>query len=268
MTKTRNSGEKTKPQGRLFKLLAASVSLMAAAVPVVGAFEHWFSWGGSSGSTATSADYAKVCSLWDERHNEREGQLAQFRATFSHARNLTAARDALLLSANQGIMSISELQNDLEALTPGADIASVQRRVERDWKSTLAALRQYRERLRMGLKSATKLEEIFVRYPESDIEERTADARGQLLRLGGSACSLAQEREPPPVQWPPALQEDLAALNVPPAVPRHFPSRPALVAAKRPQQDSAPASPPETSASSGPQEEALPLPPKGKVFVE
>ena len=274
MTKTR----KTKPQGWLFKTLAASVSLMAAAVPVVGAFENWFSGSGSSGSTATSADYARVCSLWDERHNEREGQLARFRVAFAHARDLTAARDALLLSTNQDITRNSELQNDLEALTPGSGLDSVQRHVERDWKANLAALRQYRERLRAGLKSSTQLEEIIVRYPESAIESRAAEARGQLLRLGGSTCSLAQEREQPTARWSPALERELAELhkpNVVPAVPRHTPTPgPTLVAAKGAQQDSALPVPPKTLPNQGAvlpagkpivpaTGEALPLPPHG-----
>jgi hypothetical protein len=262
MTKTRNPAKKAKLQGRLFKGLAATVSLMAAAVPVVGAFENWFKSDGSSGG-ATSADYAKVCNLWDERHNEREGQLARFRAAFGHASDLTAARDALLLSTNQDITRNSELQNDLEALTPGSGLSSVQRRAERDWKANLLALREYRERLRAGLKSATQLEEIVTQYPALAIEARASEARGQLLRLGGSACSLAQVREPPTAHWSPTLEKELAELNkstVVPAVPEHRSTpRTTLVATKH---DSAPALPPETSAS----EKPAPLP-AGKPMV-
>jgi hypothetical protein len=196
-----------------FKWIAAAVSVMAGVVPIVGAFEHWFDSGHHTPTepASTVSEYAAVCNLSNARQREQERNRARFRAAFTHARDATGARDAMLLLAKQEIAATSELQNRIEALTPPAGRASTQADLETDWKRNLTVLGEYRERLGEGVASATALVRVAAALPRTPIEARSADARGRLLRLGAPACSLQAKREQPTADWSPAVRRELAA---------------------------------------------------------
>jgi hypothetical protein len=196
-----------------FKWIAAAVSVMAGVVPIVGAFEHWFDSGGGTPAepASTVSEYAAVCNLSNARQREEERDRVRFRATFTRARNATVARDTMLLLAKQEIVTTSELQNRIQALTPTAGKASAQRSLEADWKGNLTVLGEYRERLGEGVASAAALVKLAAVLPRSSIEARSADARGRLLRLGAPACSLQAKREQPTADWSPAVRRELAA---------------------------------------------------------
>jgi hypothetical protein len=199
-----------------FKWIAAAVSVMAGVVPIVGAFEHWFDSGGGNQAepASTVSEYAAVCNLSNARQREEERDRARFREAFAHARDTTAARDAMLLLAKQKIASTSELQNRIQALNPPSGKASTQHSLEADWNVNLTVLGEYRERLGEGVSSAATLVKIAAALPRSLIEARSSDARGRLLRLGAPACSLQARHEEPTADWSPALRRELAALEV------------------------------------------------------
>jgi hypothetical protein len=204
--------EGSKAPRNAFKRIAAAVSVMAGVVPIVGAFEHWFdSSGGTQAEPAsTVSEYAAVCNLSNGRQREEEHDRARFREAFAHARDTTAARDAMLLLAKQKIASTSELQNRIQALNPPSGKASTQHSLEADWNVNLTVLGEYRERLGEGVSSAATLVKIAAALPRWSIEARSSDARGRLLRLG-PACSLQARREQPTADWSPTLRRELTA---------------------------------------------------------
>jgi hypothetical protein len=214
MTSKKGSRKCRWSPGAVFKTVAATVSLMAAAVPVVVLVEHWLEHHDEpSGKTATSADYAEICRESNEGQSTRDKQFAHFKKVFASARNLTDARDALLLSTQQDIDVRSELQSHLEALKAPSTLGNVQEHLEEDWKNDLVEVRADMARLEARISSPTQFEEIIRSYPRSTIEARDVNARGQLRRLGAPDCLLEPLQEQAPARWPAKLQVELAAYH-------------------------------------------------------
>jgi hypothetical protein len=211
MTRSQDSHKDGKGKGSsvAYKALAATIPLVAAMVPIIGAFEHWFGGGPPAPPASAVSEYATVCNLSNALQRKQETQLAQFRAAFERARGPTGARDAMLLLTKQDIAVTSELENHIQALTPPQGQAGVQRQLERDWSANLTALGKYRERLGAGVASTAQLVQIAASLPRSSIEARTDDARGYLLRLGAPACTLDPEREQPIADWSASLRSEL-----------------------------------------------------------
>lgn len=210
MTGSGDSSDSGKSSRRAYKWLAGAISLMAAAVPIIGEFEHWFD-GGSSATASTPAEYGDVCALSNAEQHRQERNLTKFRVSFEHAGDLTGARDAILLLTRQTIAATAELQGRIEALTPPRSLAGAQRTLDEDWTMNLDALGRYRERLSGGLSSAAQLVKVTASLPHTPIAQRSADARAQLLVLGRSACMLDAERPQPNADWPRALRRELVA---------------------------------------------------------
>ena len=208
MTKSKGSGEGAKTP-RAFKWLAAVIPLMAAAVPIIGIFEHWFEPGPNPipPAPASLAEYVEVCGLANETQSRLEGDYVRYRVSFEHAGDLTSARDALLLVTKQDITATSDLMNQIDALTPPQDMAGVQHALDSDWSRNLAVLGEFREHLSEGVASLPQLVDLVRRQHRVEIAKRSADARERLLRLGRPECRLNSEQVAPNVDWSPALRQ-------------------------------------------------------------
>lgn len=211
-SKSSDRGDKTP---RPFKWLAAVIPLMAAAVPIVGVFEHWFEPvpKPTPSVPASLAEYVAVCGLANETQSRLEGDYARYKVSFEHARDLTSARDALLLVTKQDITATSDLMSQIDALTPPRSLAGAQQALDSDWKRNLTVLSAFREHLSEGVASLPQLVELVRRQHRVEIAKRSADARERLLRLGNPECRLNSEEVTPNVDWSSSLRREWAVVG-------------------------------------------------------
>lgn len=197
---------------RPLKWLAALIPLMAAALPIIGAFGHWFDTS-SHTTPASSSEYVEVCGRANESQQRLEDDYSRYAIAFEHARDLTSARDALLLVIKQEMAATSDLKGRIDALTPASNSAGAQRALDEDWGRNLAALGRFRERLSEGVGSLAEMVEIVRRQPRLAIASRSADARARLRQLGKQDCDLNTEPITPNVDWSPALRREWALVR-------------------------------------------------------
>jgi hypothetical protein len=216
MTRSKGSGKPDKrPRG--LKWLAAAIPLMAAAVPVIGLFEHWLEPNPTPTPTPTPVsaslvDYVAVCGLANETQLRVEGDYTRYKISFEHAPDLTSARDALLLVTKEDDTATSDLMAQVDALTPPPSLLGQQRALDGDWKSNLAELGALREHLSQGVASLAQLVKLVRGQPRDAMTKRSADARERLLRLGRPGCRLNSEAVTPNVDWSPALRREWAVV--------------------------------------------------------